>query len=74
MGFEPHEPEERTQLNLTLRDADITVPELWMRYFGMSGTAGEYEIQAFVEGLISLPALQRDLLAMAAKEIISETP
>jgi hypothetical protein len=38
----------------------------------MSGTAGEYEVQAYVEGLISLPALQRDLLAMAAREIIGE--
>jgi hypothetical protein len=72
MGFEPHEPEERSQLNRTLKDADITVAELWLRYFGMSGTAGEYEVQAYVEGVISLPALQRDLLAMAAREIISD--
>ena len=72
MGFEPHEPEQRSQLNRTLKDADITVAELWLRYFGMSGTAGEYEVQVYVEGLISLPALQRDLLAMAAREIISE--
>ena len=66
MGFEP---EERSQLNRTLKDADITVAELWLQYFGMSGTAGEYEVQAYVEGLISLPALQRGLLAMAAREI-----
>jgi hypothetical protein len=72
MGFDPHEPEERDQLNHTLQQADITVSELWLQYFGMSGTAGEYEVQAYVEGLISLPALQRDLLAMAAREIISE--
>jgi hypothetical protein len=42
MGFEPHEPEQRSQLNHTLKDADITVAELWLRYFGMSGIAGEY--------------------------------
>lgn len=72
MGFEPHEPEQRSQLNHSLKEADITVAELWLRYFGMSGTAGEFEVQAYVEGLISLPALQRDLLAMAAREIISE--
>ena len=74
MGFELHEPEEREQLLITLRTADITVSELWLRYFSMSGTAGEYEVQAYMEGLISMPALQRELLAMAAKEIISETP
>ncbi len=74
MGFEPHEPEQRRELNSTLLQADITVSELWLRYFSMSGTAGEYEVQAYVEGLISMPALQRHLLAMAAREIISETP
>jgi hypothetical protein len=68
MGFDVHEPEERSQLNRTLRASDITVSELWLRYFSMSGMAGEYEVPEYVEGLISLPALQRDLLAMAADE------
>jgi hypothetical protein len=72
MGFDAHEPEERTHLNHALLTADITVSELWLRYFSMSGMAGEYEVQAYVEGLISLPALQRNLLAMAAAEIASE--
>ncbi|WP_461187634.1 hypothetical protein [Arthrobacter sp. Z4-13] len=74
MAFEPHEPEQRSQLNFTLREADITVAELWLRYYSISGSVGEYEVQAYMEGLISLPALQRDLLAMAAREIISEAP
>jgi hypothetical protein len=73
MGFDPDEPEERSQLNHMLLAADITVSELWLRYFSMSGMAGEYEVQAYVEGLISLPALQRNLLAMAAEEIINES-
>lgn len=72
MGFEAHEPEERSELNSALLEADITVPELWLQYFSMSGAAGEYEVRAYVEGVISMPALQRDLLAMAAREIISE--
>ena len=70
MGLDPHEQEERNQLNRTLLAADITVSELWLRYFSMSG---EYEVQAYLEGLISLPALQRDLLAMAAEELSSES-
>jgi hypothetical protein len=74
MGFEPHEPEQRHDLNAALQEADISVSELWLRYFSMSGVAGEYEVQAYTEGLISLPALQRELLALAAREIISETP
>ena len=48
--------------------------ELWLRYFSMSGSAGEYEVQAYAQGLISLPVTQRDLLAMAANELIDEKP
>jgi hypothetical protein len=73
MGIDRHEQEERSRLNRTLLSADITVSELWLRYFSMSGMAGEYEVQAYLEGLISLPALQRDLLAMAAEELSSES-
>lgn len=74
MGFDPHEPEQRGQLRNAMAAADITVPELWLRYFSMSGSAGEYEVHAYVQGLISLPVTQRDLLALAANEIIDEKP
>ncbi len=74
MGFEPHEPEQRHELNAALQEADISVSELWLRHFSMSGVAGEYEVHAYLQGLISLPVTQRDLLAMACNEIIDETP
>ncbi|TLM72914.1 hypothetical protein [Pseudarthrobacter sp. NamB4] len=74
MGFDPHEPEQRSRLVKALAVADITAGELWLRYFSLSGCAGEYEVQAYLEGLLSLPAGQRDLLAMAANELIEETP
>jgi hypothetical protein len=74
VGFDPHEPEQRSRLCDALRAADISMGDLWLRYFSMSGSAGEYEVHAYVQGLISLPAVQRDLLAMAANEIIDETP
>jgi hypothetical protein len=74
VGFDPHEPEQRSQLKDALSAADITVGELWLRYFSMSGSAGEYEVHAYLQGLISLPVTQRDLLALACNEIIGETP
>lgn len=74
MGFDAHEPEQRSRLCDALHAADITIGDLWLRYFSMSGSAGEYEVHAYIQGLISLPATQRDLLAMAANEIIDETP
>jgi hypothetical protein len=74
MGFDPHEPEQRGKLNDALGAAGISMGELWLRYFSMSGSAGEYEVQAYAQGLISLPVTQRDLLAMAANELIDEKP
>ncbi|MFD0047118.1 hypothetical protein ACFVGV_18205 [Pseudarthrobacter scleromae] len=74
MGFDPHEPEQRNQLNDALKAADISMGELWLRYFSICGSAGEYEVQAYSQGLISLPVFQRDLLAMAANELIDEKP
>ena len=74
MGFDPNEPEQRRRLRAALRAADITVSELWLKYFSLSGDAGEYEVEAYLQGLLSLPAVQRDLLAMAANEMIDELP
>lgn len=73
MGFDRHEPEQRNQLGETMAAAEITVAELWLQYFGTGGSAGEYEVQAYLEGVLSLPATERDLLAMAANELIGET-
>lgn len=74
MGFDPNEPEQRRRLRAALRAADIRVSELWLKYFSLSGDAGEYEVEAYLQGLLSLPAVQRDLLAMAANELIDELP
>ncbi len=74
MGFDPNEPEQRRRLRDAIYAAGIPVSELWLRYFGIAGDAGEYEVEAYMQGLISLPQLQRDLLAMAANELIDDTP
>ncbi|WP_458779619.1 hypothetical protein [Arthrobacter sp. D3-16] len=74
MGFDPNEPEQRRRLRSALKAADILVSELWLKYFGMSGDAGEYEVEAYLQGLLSLPPVQRDLLALAANELIDDLP
>jgi hypothetical protein len=74
MGFDPNEPEQRRRLRAAMKAADITVGELWLKYFSVSGDAGEYEVEAYLQGLFSLPPLQRDLLALAANELIDELP
>lgn len=69
MGFESSEPEQRQGLKEVMMGADITTGELWLHYFSIGGSAGEYEVDAYLQSLISLPQLERDLLAMAANEL-----
>ncbi|MGF9664129.1 hypothetical protein AAIH25_19915 [Arthrobacter crystallopoietes] len=74
MGFDPSEPEQRAMLRSALEAAGISVGDLWLHYFSLGGAVGEYEVEAYLQGLLALPALQRDLLAMAANELIEEIP
>lgn len=74
MGFDPNEPEQRRRLRAAIRAAGIPVSELWLKYFSLSGDAGEYEVEAYLQGLLSLPPVQRDLLALAANELIDDLP
>lgn len=74
MGFDPNEPEQRRRLRAAMKAAEISVAELWLKYFSLSGDAGEYEVEAYLQGLLSLPPIQRDLLALAANELIDDLP
>jgi hypothetical protein len=74
MVFDPNEPEQRRRLRAAIRAADVSVSEPWLKYFSLSGDAGEYEVEAYLQGLFSLPPVQRDLLALAANELIVELP
>jgi hypothetical protein len=72
MGFESGEEEQRRQLVAVMEQAGISVSTLWLHYFSMTGSVGEYETEAYLQGLMSLPALQRDLLAQAANELLPD--
>lgn len=74
MGTEENAMEQRRFLTRAIDAAGIDRGELWLRYFSLGGSVGEYEIEAYVQGLISLPPLQRDILAHAANELIDELP
>lgn len=54
--------------------ADLTLEELWMRYFALGGEAGLVEVDAYLHGLMPLPTMQRDLLAVAVNERLDELP
>ncbi|MDR6685394.1 hypothetical protein J2Y41_000947 [Arthrobacter sp. 1088] len=49
---------EQAQLNglrIAIGSAGIDAAELWLRYFGIGGTAGEYEVNTYLQPLTSLP-------------------
>ena len=54
------------------RHADLTVEELWLRYFALGGDADLVAVDAHVNGLLSLPPEQGDMVALAINERLDE--
>ena len=57
-----------------MEEAGLALSAVWMRYFSFTGAAGEYEIDAYLNGSMELPAHDRDLVAHAVNELIQELP
>jgi hypothetical protein len=68
------EQEQSRLLRKALQRSGLKQGDLWLRYFSIGGTVGEYEVDAYIQSLLSLPPSQRDLLAHAANELIDELP
>jgi hypothetical protein len=66
----PHELSRR--FHDAVEACDLTVSELWLRYFSLGGEAGEMEVDAYLNGAIAMPALQHDVLAHAINERLDE--
>lgn len=54
----------------TVRAADLRLDDVFITYMGLAGDADEIEVQGYLSGLVTLPALQRDLLAQAINELL----
>ncbi|WP_024367719.1 hypothetical protein [Arthrobacter sp. TB 26] len=72
MALGDEESEQRRRFADSLRHADVSIEELWLRYFTLGGHAGQFEIEAYIHGAMALPALQRDILAHALNERLNE--
>lgn len=66
------EGHQRRALDAALSRADLTLEQLWSRYFALGGDAGLVELEAFLSGLMPLAPLQRDVLALAVNERLDE--
>ncbi|MHA7145378.1 BLUF domain-containing protein [Arthrobacter sp. TmT3-37] len=55
-----------------MRRFGIPVSDLWTYYLGVGGDVDEFEVDAYLHGLIRLPALDRDLIAHSVNEMIDD--
>jgi serine/threonine protein phosphatase PrpC len=72
MTAHTEEDEQRRALGVGYRRAELTLEQLWLRYFALGGIAGLVEVEAYLHGLLPLPPVQRDLLAQAVNERLDE--
>lgn len=68
-------PEAQARATREAMDASaLALHSVWLRYFSFTGTAGEVEINAYLNGSMDLPTHERDLVAHAVNELIDELP
>ncbi|WP_051477130.1 GAF domain-containing protein [Arthrobacter sp. Br18] len=53
--------------------AGLQPEDIWIQYFAMGGSLAQIEIEAYLRGLLDLPAAERDTLAGAVNEILEDT-
>ncbi|GEO94384.1 hypothetical protein [Kocuria turfanensis] len=63
--------EQARRLRATMVAAGIDRDRLWLSYFSIGGEVSELEVDAYLHHSLSLPPLQRDLLAQAANELVA---
>jgi hypothetical protein len=63
---------QRTALQAACEHAELSLEELWMRYFALGGDADLVDVDAHLAGVLSLPAAQEDMLAHAINERLDE--
>ncbi len=74
MGFKPGEENQSSNIRKAIEEAGLDMGTVWIAYFTMGGNAGTWEVEAYIGGALSLPALERDVLAQAINELIDELP
>jgi hypothetical protein len=69
-----HGSSHQRELSRAFRHAELSVQELWLRYFALGGDAGPTEIDAYLNGLMGLTEFQHNILALAVNERLAEIP
>ncbi|WP_434992089.1 hypothetical protein [Arthrobacter sp. Ld5] len=65
---------QRRQIGDAMTQAGLSLPEVWLHYFSITGSVDEYEIDAYLNRMIALPPMECDKLAHAINELIDDIP
>jgi hypothetical protein len=71
MRFLP-EGEQQRLIAACFARSDLTLEQLWMRYFALGGSLSLLELDAYLNGLFGLPRVDRDMVAHAVNERLDE--
>lgn len=64
----------RRQLSGAVRHWRMSVKDIWLHYFSLGGSVGEYELDAYINSSYTISNLQHDILAQAVNELIDAQP
>ena len=59
---------DQTSLDQYRRDADLSVTDLWLRYFALGGMSTPIELEAYLLGALEPSTYERNLVAHAINE------
>jgi hypothetical protein len=66
--------EDQAQLTTAFASTDLRIEELWLAYFALGGNAGQYEIEAYLAGLMPFSTHEHNVLAHAVNERLMNQP
>jgi hypothetical protein len=66
--------EDRTRLVKAFLSSQMRIEQLWLAYFALGGSAGRYEVEAYLAGLMPMSAHEHNVLAQAVNERLAELP
>ena len=51
---------------------DLTVQDLWLRYISLGGTGDAFDLDGYLQGLVTLETFQQDVLAQTLNEALED--
>ncbi|KQN95935.1 hypothetical protein ASF21_15435 [Arthrobacter sp. Leaf234] len=69
MGRPMTAAEQYTALSSTVHLLGISLPDLWLEYYAMGGNLELLDLDAYVYGINTLPAVDRSMLEQVLREL-----